>query len=214
MRILAIEGALGPFSCCVRDRTRTFVETAGPNQALEAGLGLVDAALRHAGIDLGAIDRIAVGTGPGSFTGLRVAVSYAKSLALARGLPLVGVSSYDALEPEGADLPVVTAVRGRAGVVCARRRDPRGISVRCGPTAEVWGELVLPGEAVGLVGATEDVLSAVGERGLSVRILRPRSPVPAEAVADLAGSREPASSPHAVRPDYGELPAARVPHFG
>jgi len=44
--------------------------------------------------DLGAI---AVGTGPGSFTGLRIGTSYAKGIAMATGCALVGVPSFDAI---------------------------------------------------------------------------------------------------------------------
>ena len=44
------------------------------------------------------VDRIAVGIGPGSFTGLRIAIAYAKSLAQAWHLPLVPISSFDLLE--------------------------------------------------------------------------------------------------------------------
>jgi tRNA threonylcarbamoyladenosine biosynthesis protein TsaB len=53
-------------------------------------LGLAGAAIS----DLGAI---AVGTGPGSFTGLRIGLSYAKGIAMASGCALVGVPSFDAM---------------------------------------------------------------------------------------------------------------------
>jgi len=53
--------------------------------------------LHRCGVELADLAAIAVGLGPGSFTGLRVALSYAKGLALAGGCPLVGVPSLDAL---------------------------------------------------------------------------------------------------------------------
>mgnify|MGYP002626729361 CR=1 FL=1 len=46
---------------------------------------------------LAEIDRIAVTTGPGSFTGVRVGLSFARALALALGIPCVGVSTLEAL---------------------------------------------------------------------------------------------------------------------
>jgi tRNA threonylcarbamoyladenosine biosynthesis protein TsaB len=67
-----------------------------------------------------AIDRIGVGTGPGSFTGLRIGVATGRALAQARGLPLVGVSTLAVLarrlaaEFEGTSLAVLDARRGEA----------------------------------------------------------------------------------------------------
>lgn len=53
----------------------------------------VETLLKSAGVTPGDIDRIAVCTGPGSFTGLRVALAFAKGLALPRGLDVVGISA-------------------------------------------------------------------------------------------------------------------------
>jgi tRNA threonylcarbamoyladenosine biosynthesis protein TsaB len=71
-----------------------------------------DALLRQAGVKLARVDRLAVGTGPGSFTGLRIGLAAARGLALARDLPVAGVSTLVALEAgaPGA-LPVVDARR-------------------------------------------------------------------------------------------------------
>jgi tRNA threonylcarbamoyl adenosine modification protein YeaZ len=57
----------------------------------------LDEALAAAGVGLGHVTALAVGTGPGSFTGLRVGLATAKTLAHVRDLPLVGVPSTDAL---------------------------------------------------------------------------------------------------------------------
>jgi hypothetical protein len=60
------------------------------------------------------------------------------------------------------------------------------------------------------VSNTEDVLSAVGERGLDVqRITQPA--IPAIAIAELTRAGKPSVSVHALAPEYGELPAVTVP---
>ena len=212
MRILALDAALGGFSAALDDGTRLHVAASGRQDALEAGLAHVERLLGEAELGLRELDRIAVGLGPGSFTGVRIAVAYAKSLAYGSGVPLTGVSSYDALEPDEAPEPVLTVVRGRRGVVCARLRSHGGARVACGSPREVLDRL-LPAEpgALSLAGNTEDVLSEIAERGWVVRALRPRADVPAVAIAQLARTRVPSPSPHALAPDYGEAPAVTVP---
>jgi tRNA threonylcarbamoyladenosine biosynthesis protein TsaB len=208
MRILALDAALDGFSAAVDDGTALQVVATRRQDALEAGLGQIEMLLDRANLRLADLDRIAVGLGPGSFTGVRIAVAYAKALAYGSGLPLVGVSSYDALEPEDPPLPVLVVVRGRRGVVCARLRDGRIAQSACGPTAEVLDRLLTgPPRALHLVGNTEDVLSQIAERGWTVRALSARSSVPAVAIAQLARTRDASVSPHAVAPDYGEAPA-------
>ena len=60
-------------------------------------MAFVDAALDSAGVELSAIERIAVTIGPGSFTGIRVGVAAARGLSLALGVPAVGVSTLAAI---------------------------------------------------------------------------------------------------------------------
>jgi tRNA threonylcarbamoyladenosine biosynthesis protein TsaB len=78
----------------------------------------VDALLRQAGARTGDIRGLAVGTGPGSFTGLRVGLATARGLAFALGVPVAGVSTLDALAAgaPGA-LPVIDARRGEVFVL-------------------------------------------------------------------------------------------------
>ena len=60
-------------------------------------LGMVDRVLAEGGIGLTALDGIAYGQGPGSFTGLRIACAVAQGLAFAEDLPLAGVGTLHAM---------------------------------------------------------------------------------------------------------------------
>jgi tRNA threonylcarbamoyladenosine biosynthesis protein TsaB len=72
-------------------------------------LGAAEQALAAAEVGWDDLDRIAVGVGPGSFTGLRIGIATARALAQARRLPVVGVSTLEALA-RGAEAEVVLAV--------------------------------------------------------------------------------------------------------
>lgn len=85
-------------------------------------LPLIDELLREAGITLRALDGIAFGRGPGSFTGARIAAAIAQGLALATGVPLLPVSSLAALaagawRETGERAPVLVCVDAHMGEV-------------------------------------------------------------------------------------------------
>jgi tRNA threonylcarbamoyladenosine biosynthesis protein TsaB len=90
-------------------------------------LVLVEEAVAAAGASWEDIDRIAVGVGPGGFTGLRLGIATARALAQARRCELVGVSSLEALAagargdcpPVSPGDPVVAAIDARRGEVFA-----------------------------------------------------------------------------------------------
>jgi tRNA threonylcarbamoyladenosine biosynthesis protein TsaB len=91
-------------------------------------LVLVERLLAEAGVRWDDVGRIAVGAGPGGFTGLRIGIATARALAQATGLPLVPVSSLAVLaagagDPDGAIAAVLDARRGEvfAGVYAGRR---------------------------------------------------------------------------------------------
>src|SRR4051795_5403230 len=74
----------------------------------------VDALLRQSGTQTRDIEALAVGIGPGSFTGVRIGLATARGLALALGVPVAGVSTLDAL---------AAGAPGALPVIDARRRE-------------------------------------------------------------------------------------------
>ncbi|MDQ6929072.1 MAG: tRNA (adenosine(37)-N6)-threonylcarbamoyltransferase complex dimerization subunit type 1 TsaB, partial [Candidatus Eremiobacteraeota bacterium] len=121
MIVVALDGAFGGFSVAVVEGQRVRAQRrVNGNVALEQGLPLLVEALREAGLAPGAVDLLAVGIGPGAFTGLRIAVSYAKSLALGWKLPLAGVNSFDALVYGLQPPPDLAAISAKAGTASAR----------------------------------------------------------------------------------------------
>jgi tRNA threonylcarbamoyladenosine biosynthesis protein TsaB len=87
----------------------------------EVLLPLVDEAMRAAGLAVSALDVIAVTTGPGSFTGIRVGLAAARGIALAARLPLIGVSSFEAVAARSAK--IVAADRVLLVALESRRAD-------------------------------------------------------------------------------------------
>jgi tRNA threonylcarbamoyladenosine biosynthesis protein TsaB len=115
-------------------------------------LALVEEALHAAGAELAALERIGVGVGPGSFTGLRIGLATARGLAHASDLPLAAVSTLGALAVEagpGQVLAVLDARRGEAFV--ARWQDGRQLAA---PRAVTRAELA--GAAAGATLAVGD----------------------------------------------------------
>ena len=99
MRVLAIESSCPRGTVALRERDRTLVrlEHDTPQAHAESLLPLIERALEVAGWRRSALERIGVGVGPGSFTGLRVGISLAQGLALGLGVPAVGVGSLAAM---------------------------------------------------------------------------------------------------------------------
>ncbi len=91
--------------------------TGRPRHAQEL-LPAVEAAVGAAG-GWDAIERIGVGVGPGTFTGLRIGIATARALAQARSLPITGVSSLAALAGGSSGDPVLAVIDAKRGEVFA-----------------------------------------------------------------------------------------------
>jgi tRNA threonylcarbamoyladenosine biosynthesis protein TsaB len=175
--------------------------------------------LELAGIAFADLDRIAVGVGPGSFTGLRIGVATARALAQATGAELAAVSTLRALAegvppPERGTLVLAVIDARRGEVFAAGRRDGKDVFA---PRAMTPGELAELAEAGG-AGRPRPWLGigdgAVRFRDLLVQagvtVPEPGSPehrVSAVTVCRLGAEAEPAPGREVV-PDYLRAPDA------
>ena len=115
MLILAFDTATDVATSALVDDGEVLGERASRAVTL---LEDVDALLRQGGVRADAIDALAVGIGPGSFTGVRVGLATARGLSLALDVPVAGVSTLAALAAgaPGAT-PVIDARRGEVFVL-------------------------------------------------------------------------------------------------
>ena len=128
MNLLAIETATESCSAALLAGERLFARSElAPRRHAELLLPMCDAVLAEAGLSRHALDAVAVGRGPGAFTGVRLAISAAQGIAFALGLPVVPVSSLAALALQAPDdgAPILAVIDARMGEVYAgwfRRR--------------------------------------------------------------------------------------------
>jgi tRNA threonylcarbamoyladenosine biosynthesis protein TsaB len=155
-------------------------------------------------VDWDAVTRIAVGVGPGGFTGLRIGIATARALAQARDLPLVGVSSLEALAApnDGRVVAVIDARRGEVFAASPGAFEPVALK------PEALAERVAPGVLAVGDGAVRfrDVLEEAG--AVVPADDSPLHRVSAVHVARLGAEREPAGR-DALLPDYRREPDAK-----
>jgi tRNA threonylcarbamoyladenosine biosynthesis protein TsaB len=182
--------------------------------------------LEEAGIGFEDLDRIAVGVGPGTFTGLRIGVATARALAQARGIPLVGVSTLHSLALNaigasgyGEDGAVAAVLDARRGEVFAAIWQAAGLDAATSPqtTARAWS----PEGLAEALRALEEPALALGEGALEFRSVLERAGafvpgdeselhrVTAAGHCRIAQHLQP-SAPEHVRPEYLRLPDAEI----
>jgi tRNA threonylcarbamoyl adenosine modification protein YeaZ len=211
-RILAIDGALARCSAAVVVDGEVL---AGRHQDAARGHAallpaLAQAVLADAGVAAPTLDLIAVTVGPGSFTGVRAGLALAHGIALAAGVPLVGVSVGEALAEAMPHL-------GRRALWCAiDSRRGRIFLERDGVvTTMALDDLPRPDGPVAIAGdAAIAVAARLAAREADVMLTDARLPV-ARHVA-LVGERRLAGDlpPRAPQPIYVDPPEARLPAAG
>jgi tRNA threonylcarbamoyladenosine biosynthesis protein TsaB len=217
MLILAIDTALDACAAAVLDTEagRLIARESLPMKRghAEALMPLIARVVKQAGISFAALDRIAVTTGPGSFTGLRVGLSAARGIALAAGKPVVGLTTLTAyaaaVVSESGQHPIISAIDAR--------HDQVYFQVVSGDAGSLIRPRVAPVEealeasrfgAPLLVGNAANILAARWPASAPPPVQIDAQPAPDIAwVAWLGAAVEPATAP--ARPYYLRAPDAK-----
>lgn len=208
MLVLGLDTCLNACSVAVLDGERVLAHASedmarGHQERLAP---MAQAVMAEAGVAFGALRRIGATVGPGSFTGLRVGVAFAKGLASALGVPAVGVGSLEALAAEATGF-VAAAIDARRDQVYLQVFDeghalmaPDVLPV--GTAAARLAELAM-GRALTLVGSGAPLLA---DTAPGANVFTPHG-CDARQVARLAAAK----SPTPIRPLYLRAPDAKLP---
>jgi tRNA threonylcarbamoyladenosine biosynthesis protein TsaB len=232
MNILAFDTCFNACSVAVgrdvgshHERLEQYFEPRETGHA-EALMPMIDKAMSDSGLAFKELHRIAVTTGPGTFTGMRIAVSAARALALATGVPLVGASSLTVMAEDAADdlgerldgRALVVAVDARRGQVYAQafRRGGEsngGLGALTPPILASYGEAAALGEGGLVVSGSggELVAEAARAAGRPAEAMLPRQQPDACALLYLAQRLPLAQAP--LKPLYLR-PADAKPQLG
>lgn len=192
-----------------REVARVEILTRGHAERL---FPLIDELLAEAGTEIDRVGRVAVNVGPGSFTGIRIAVAAARGLGLALGVPVIGIDALRLIaasldEPAGG--PVLAAVDARRGEVYAALYSPKGEVLEAPFAADADMVLARLGErAAVLAGSGAPLLAhqaaVSGRRVPPIDAMTGTLPL---ALARLGALADPATAP--PRPLYLRAPDAK-----
>jgi len=217
MRVLAIDTALEACSAALLD-TESGLTLSRQSRPMtrghaEALMPLISDVMIQSELDFAQLDRVAVTTGPGSFTGLRVGLSAARGIGLAAGKPVVGLTTLAALAAPfiAADdtIAVAAAIDARHGHVYLQVFGPAGrtlISPRIAPVADAARAAAGSGP-VRLVGSGASMMASAWPKGAATPSVDERRAADIDWVARLgAAATEGQSAP---KPLYLRAPDAR-----
>ena len=213
MRVLTIDTAgprcaVGLFDVAATARTLATRSEPMARGHAEALLPMVEAVMAEAGADWPRLDRIAVVSGPGSFTGVRIGIAAARGLALAAGCPAVGISAFAARAAGILARPLAVMLDARRGEVCAQvffdgapPAPPAVLAVSAAPE-------ILPPPVSSLAGSGAPAVASAGRAvGRTFRVLCDAGDIDLAATAILAAGADPARSP--ATPLYLRPPDAK-----
>ena len=208
MRVLALDTCLSACSVAVLDGDQVAASACEPMERghQERLAPLAREVMARAGLSFAVLDRIAVTVGPGSFTGLRVGLAFAKGLGLALGRPVIGLGCLEVLAAPFARSPgrTLALLPGRGETAC-RQVFQDGIALAppaLEPLASLAG-LAPVARIVGAAGLAEGLLPHAERRASAFPDI--------VLAARLAADREPEPlSPLYMRPPDARLPGGRL----
>lgn len=148
---------------------------------------LLEELLEAHGLTWRDLERIGVGIGPGNFTGIRISVSAARGLALALGIPAIGVSTLEA-QAFGLDGPVISTLDARRGGIYLQAFDHANRPAVLAAMEDLPTlSLTLPPRCTGF--CADDIAAHYGGKATP-----PAVPL-SIAIGHIAGARDPAAAP-------------------
>lgn len=224
MKILAFDTSNQPMSVAVVEDNKVLAEITvniKRNHSIQL-MPAIDEMLEQAKLTIDDIDRVAVAEGPGSYTGLRIAVTIAKSLAWTKEIELVGVSSLKLVAANSSYqknkliVPLFDA-RRRNIYTGVYGYDSKGKLVPVTDdthiSAEQWAEVLMnliPGHEIEFIGVdAPDFIELFKEKiGDRARLARPEDNLPRASVLGFLAQKEEPVDVHAFAPTYLKLAEA------
>lgn len=211
MLVLSLDSALARVSAAVLDDERTLVaDMRDGARGMGALPAMAKAVLAEAGIAAGALGLIAVTLGPGSFTGIRGALSLAHGIGLAAGIAVIGVTVPEAI---AAVLPPLPG--RRLWVAIDNRRGRVFLDIGGEIAAVALDALPAPDGPIALAGdAAPAVAARLAERGADAVMTEARLPEPLGIFRAARDRLRGALPPRPAQPLYIDPPEAKPPAGG
>jgi tRNA threonylcarbamoyladenosine biosynthesis protein TsaB len=183
----------------------------------EALMPMIDAVLEEARLTVGALDLIAVTTGPGAFTGLRIGLAAARGLALASGVPALGVTSFAAVAAQApaadrAERTLVVALDSKRRELYLQAfagNEPLGEGALVAP--EEIGRWLPPGKLLIAGDAAHRLMPLVGQERDLRQVAGPGFADAADVARLAAAAWRPGLRPPLPRPLYLRAPDTTLP---